>query len=166
MPETLYFFDTVTLSNFALSGALDALQARYGRRLRVPGEVLDEIACGVAAGHGELREIEKRVDAGDFGRTDLSSAERRVFGGLLHHLGAGEAACVACAVCRGGVCATDDRTARACCAERGVPCTGTIGILRACCEDGTVSLEEADGILASMVQRGFYSPVRTVSGLS
>ena len=42
-------FDTVVLSNFALSESLDILRTRYGGRGFVTSEVLDEIVAGVVA---------------------------------------------------------------------------------------------------------------------
>jgi len=167
MPETKvpYLFDTVTLSNFALGGALELLARRYGRRLLVTGEVLDELAAGVAAGHAALRLIGEGVKAGRFGQTALNWQERTAFGELLQHLGAGEASCIAVAVKRRGVVVTDDRAARAACAERRVRCTGTIGVLAACCRDGRLAADAADEVLRAMVQHGFYSPVSRITDI-
>ena len=168
MPERARdrYFDTVTLSNFALVHRLDLLTARYGRRLRITQEVLDEISDGLAAGFAVLGEIEAAVHAGTFRVAGaLTSAERRTFQDLLHALAPGESSCVACAQARGGVVVTDDRVARERCAEQGVPFTGTIGILKACCRSGALAPPEADAVLRVMTDAGYHSPVRRISDL-
>ena len=159
MPDRSYLFDTVTLGNFALSESLDLLVRRYGGSLLVTGEVLDEIAAGVAAGYCVLSAIDERVRSGQFSQTALDVQERVVFGELLRHLGAGEASCIAVAAGRNGVVVTDDRAARASCVGRKVPFTGTIGILKASCLDGLIAVDEAEHALAAMIRHGFYAPV-------
>lgn len=162
-----YVFDTVTLGNFALAGRLDLLVSRYGPRLRVTPEVLDEVTDGVIAGYSALTAIEGAVEDAGFSRIGLamSSAERETYRELLRVLAPGEASCIAYAKAHGAVVATDDRTARDCCAERGVTFTGTIGILKACCIDGTLAVEEADAIIQAMIDAGYYSPVQRISDL-
>lgn len=162
MPERTrrWFLDTIVVSNFALAGCLDLLVTRYGARLTVTAEVLDEIAEGIAAGHDELTAVLDLVADGAVTVTTLATAERQLYVRLLRALGPGEASCIVAAVSRHAVVGTDDRAARACCAEHKVAVTGTIGILKACCRDGTLTAERADALLAAMVGHGFYSPVR------
>lgn len=161
------FFDTVTLSNFALAGRLDLLLDRTGKRLHVTDEVLDEVTEGVVAGYAALREIERAVIEGKFSRAAplASMDERDTYRELLRVLAPGEASCIACAKTRGGVVMTDDKTARECCLERRVAVTGTIGILKASCVDGTIRADEADAVLQDMVAAGYHSPVRRISDL-
>lgn len=166
MPETggNYYLDTVTLSNFALSGRTDLLVARYGRRAVVPPQVLDEIADGVVAGYSKLREIETAVTAGDFSSAEEFSAEERdIYRERLRVLSPGEASCVALAQTRGGIVVTDDRAARNCCFDNGIPLTGTVGILKACVLDAVLSIQEADDVLQAMTGAGYHSPVRGIS---
>jgi predicted nucleic acid-binding protein len=168
MPDRLpdRFFDTVTLSNFALSGAFDLLVDRYGRSLRVTEQVRAELAAGRIRGYAELKVVEQALAAGSILPADaMTTPESELFVDLLRNLGSGEASCVALARHRTGVVATDDRAARSSCAGRGIPVTGTIGILKALCTDKNITSEEADAILARMVAAGFYSPVRRVSDL-
>jgi predicted nucleic acid-binding protein len=164
MPERrkVYYFDTVTLSNFALAGRFDVLIMRYGERLLLTLEVLDELAEGVIAGYGPLREIEKAVEDGRIKRAEasMSSSARQTYRELLRVLGPGEASCIAHASGCKGVVVSDDRAARLCCTEKGIAVTGTIGILKACCIDGSITEKEADGILHAMIAAGFYSPIR------
>lgn len=165
--KLLYCFDTVVLSNFAFAGRLDVLAARYGKQLAVTREVLDEVTDGVVAGYVQLRAIETAVADGKFGNVNQisASAERDTYRELLRVLAPGEASCIALAKTCGGIVVTDDKTARECCLERGVKFTGTIGILKACCIDMVLSEDEADAILESMIDAGYYSPVKRIGDL-
>ena len=169
MPDTSdsYLFDTVALSNFATAGRLDLLLSRYGKKVVITPEVLDEITDGVVAGYFALKEVEDAVNEGRFTRgAPLASAcERQTYRDLLHMLGPGEASCITHAASRGGTVVTDDRMARQSCGEHKIPVTGTIGILQACRNDDTISTEEADGILNAMIDAGYYSPVQRISDL-
>jgi predicted nucleic acid-binding protein len=169
MPEggaARFFFDTVTLSNFALAGRLDLLIGRYGQRAQLTPEVMDEVSDGIASGHSELRDIENAVAVGNLSSAQpLSAAERMTYRSLLRSLSSGEASCIVCAKERGGTVVTDDRAARACCAEFGVAFTGTIGILKACCRRGTLDPHTADIVLRAMIEGGYHSPVSRVSDL-
>lgn len=168
MPETGSdtYIDTVTLSNFALPGRLDLLIARYGPRAMITPQVQDEIADGIVAGYSELREVETAVAGGEFtGAGGFSAEERDIYRERLRTLSAGEASCVTLAQTRGGVVATDDRTARNCCFDSGVPFTGTIGILKACVRDDALSLQEADDVLRATTGAGYHSPVRRISAV-
>ena len=165
--EGNYFFDTVTLSNYALVGRFDLLVGRYGKRAVLTPEVLDEATDGVVTGYGALSAIERAVDDGAVGLSGplVSTAGRRTYRELLRNLAPGEASCIAHAGEHGGIVVTDDHTARHCCRDRNVPATGTIGILKACCIDGALSPREADGILEAMIDAGYYSPVQRISSL-
>jgi len=165
--KSCYYFDTVTLSNFALVSQTDLLVSRYGSRLRVTVEVLDEISSGIVAGYPALLKIEAAVQRGDFQAEPPLKfpRERKVYRQLLRFLSSGEASCISCALSRGGTVATDDRAARECCIEYDIPCTGTIGILKACCSDKFMSPSEADAILSHMIYKGYRSPVLRISDL-
>jgi len=168
MPDRLpdRYVDTVTLSNFVLSGNLDLLLSRYGQSLRVTEQVRAELAAGRICGYPELGVVEQALGSGSIISTEpMTMPESERFADLLRTLGAGEASCVTLAGHRGGIVATDDRAARSCCAERQIPVTGTVGILKALCMDQTITAEQADAILARMVDTGFYSPVRRISDL-
>ena len=161
-----YFFDTATLSNFALSGCLDLLIERYGQTSQITPQVLDEVVEGIVAGYTSLQKIEEAVTGGKLGSGGtLSVEERRTYRKLLRALSPGEASCISCATIQGGIVATDDTIARRCCTERGVEFTGTIGILKACALDGSISSQEADRILKAMIDAGYYSPVSRISSL-
>lgn len=166
-PSMAYFFDTVTLSNFALIGQLDLLIQRYGQRLKLTHEVLTELAEGIIAGFGSLRTIEAAIDDGLICRADpfVPPASRKTYSELLRVLGPVEASCIIQAIAHGGVVVSDDRTARRHCAEQGIPVTGTIGILKACWQDGSITADEADEMLSKMIEAGFHSPVQSIVDL-
>lgn len=168
MPEPVshYYFDTVTLCNFGFANRLDLLIIRYGPKIQLTPPVLDEILDGIAMGYDPLQEIDQAVSAGSFGQSGvLTTQERDLFRDLLRTLSPGEASCIACAQNRGGIVVTDDKAARDLCRERDVKCTGTIGILKACCRDEMLTPQEADAVLQAMVDAGYFSPVRNISGL-
>jgi predicted nucleic acid-binding protein len=163
-----YFFDTVTLSNFAFADRLDLLTARYGQKLTITREVYNELAEGIVAGYEPLRKIEALVSNRAVSLFTLkeSGKEHAAFLSLLLTLSSGEASCIAAAMNRGGVVVTDDRAARSICAERDVKVTGTIGILLALCKSKTLTPTEADAILERMVHHGYRSPVKNISGIN
>jgi predicted nucleic acid-binding protein len=162
-----YYFDAVTLSNFALVSRLDLLKGRYGRQLYITGEVLDELTAGAVSGYPRLNGVEKAVHRGEFTLDESlrSPKERTLYGSMLRHLSSGEASCITCAIIRGGIVVTDDRAARDCCTEHRILFTGTIGILKACCMDRTITTADADLILQNMIQEGYHSPVRRISDI-
>ena len=162
----LYYFDTVTLSNFALAGRVDLLAERYGDRARITSEVLSEVLDGIVAGYHPLRAVAEALEEGKLGNAGMLNAEERgIFLELLPMLSTGEASCIAMAQVRGGIVVTDDRAARGCCGEREILFTGTIGILKALVRDGNLTLEVADLVLQTMIDAGYYSPVRRISEL-
>ena len=165
MPERSFFFDTVTLANFALADAMHLLVDRYGQGAVLPPEVLVEVDNGIAAGRQRLQVIEHLVANKQLTATQLTPEERRSKTLLLHSLGAGEASCIACAIHRQGIVVTDDRAARKACAEHDISVTGTIGILLALVREQTLSGDNADTLLAKMVKQGFYSPVVLITCL-
>ncbi|MBN1676627.1 MAG: DUF3368 domain-containing protein [Kiritimatiellae bacterium] len=159
-------FDSVVLSNFALAGELRLLLRLYVGRGLITTEVLDEIGHGVAVGYGELRAVLTAVRKGELRPASLTSRERVQFQNFLQTLSAGEASCLAVAIGKARVVATDDRAARTLCADLGISVTGTLGILLAARQCGALSEHEADRILAVMIERGFYSPIRSLRDIT
>ena len=164
MPEHAgWFFDNVTLSNFALAGGLGVLIVRYRGRGFVTTQVVDELTRGVTAGYPALAECLDLVDKGTLRLATLDRNERKTFRQLVVHLGEGEAGTIAAAHQRGGVVVSDDLAARRTCTDLGVSVTGTIGILRAAVRDNALGLAEANGLLARMIEAGFHSPVDRIT---
>jgi len=61
---------------------------------------------------------------------------------------------------------SDDRAARSQCIQMNIPVTGTIGILKASVIDGLLTTAKADEILQKMVEKGFYSPIRSMADIT
>lgn len=161
-----FYFDTVTLSNFALVGRMDLLLRRYGQRAFVTPEVLSEVLDGITAGYDSLQDVETATDDRRFTTApSLTVDEKAVYMELLRSLAPGEASCIARACVKGGTVVTDDRATRSLCSERDVPFTGTVGILKACVQEGLLEGGDADAVLQSMIDHGYYAPVRRISDL-
>jgi predicted nucleic acid-binding protein len=161
MPDPAgWFFDSVTLSNFALAGGLPVLTARYRGRGFVSTQVVDELTRGVTVGYEPLAGCLKLVDKGIPRVVSLDKAERTTFGQLSAHLGQSEAGTIAAANHRRGVVVTDDLAARRTCADMAIPVTGTIGILQAAVRDRQLTLADANDLLHKMIEAGFHSPMQ------
>ena len=89
----------------------------------------------------------------------LSPEEERLASTLFPRLGIGERSCLAVAVVRGSMLATDDKPARHAAKQQGLQVIGTIGILRSCAKYGILSQSEAQTVLEKMIAAGYYSPV-------
>jgi len=145
-----WFFDSVTLSNFALAGGLPVLAKRYRGRGFVVTQVVDELTRGVTAGYVSLGDALNLVDTGILHEMSLDQTERGVFQQLTACRGSGEAATIAAAKQRQGTVVTDDFAARRACADLRIPVTGTIGILRAAVRDRELTLPAANDLLRKM----------------
>ena len=166
MPESIgWFFDSVTLSNFALADGLNILAVRYRGRGFVTTQVVDELTNGVTAGYAPLANCLSLVDKGILRPVLLNRAERTTFLQLLAHLGQGEAGTIAAANHRQGVVVTDDLAARRPCVDMTIPVTGTIGILLAATRDRQMTLAAANDLLHKMITAGFHSPVQRLPGI-
>jgi predicted nucleic acid-binding protein len=166
MRKAVWYFDSVTLSNFALAHHLDLLLRRYpAGRLCVTAQVVDEVLGGIQSGHGALKAILTALERGMISQVSLTPPEFRRYQGLLTTLGAGEASLLAVVARRSGTVVTDDRHARLMCRELRLPVTGTLGILKAASGEGMLTVAEADAILGEMIRQGFYSPVRKLAEL-
>ena len=158
-----WFFDSVTLSNFALAGGLQVLIGRYRGRGFVATQVVDELTRGVAAGYAPLGDGLDLVDKGLLRMVSLDRDERTTFRQLVAHLGEGEAGTIAAAHRRLGVVVSDDLATRRTCADMRIPVTGTIGILQAAVLDRKLTLSAANDLLHIMIEAGFHSPVNSLT---
>lgn len=148
--------DNTAISNFCFVGRMDILRERYGGRLVVTQEILNEAQSGPdprevehAKGEGwiELRKI--YADSPEYG----TFVELRSRG-----FGLGEASAIA--VCSAGgtwVFISDDLDARNEARRRGVAVVGTYGVLARHVAEGRLSLEEGNRLLRRMIDEGFRS---------
>lgn len=91
-----------------------------------------------------------------------SKKEKFLFEALSVSLGLGEASSIAVAKARGFVFASDDRAARREAGLLDVKLTGTLGILKKAIRNKTINLKEGNLILAKMIERGFYSSIKSL----
>ncbi len=157
-----WYFDTVSLSNFLLSGSDFILKTRYHRNGFITEEVYDEICAGFIK-YPVLQNFEALINGKAFMLISLSNQARKSYSKMITHLGKGEASCIAAAKELRGIVVTDDRAARQQCHRFDILFTGTIGILKACVMDRTINLSQADICIDKMIKQGFYSPVRSIS---
>lgn len=157
-----WVFDTVVISNFIFSDALYLLQNRYKKKAIITHEVYGELVVGMGK-YPQLKEIESAFSDKSFKLVTLSHEELKHCQQLLTTLDLGESSTITYAHAHQHIVVSDDRAARQHCTNINIPVTGTIGILQACVQDQTLQLEEADIILAKMINKGFYSPVKSIS---
>jgi predicted nucleic acid-binding protein len=161
MPEIV--FDCCVISNFALAGALDVIEALFGGKAFITDFVAAELSRGIQAGHARLEDILEAERTGRLKRAGLGTEEeRRLLASLSRPLGLGEASSIAVAKSRGLVFASDDRAARTDASALDVPLTGTLGILTKAVRAGVRDLRTADDHLGKMVKAGFFSPIRSI----
>ena len=155
----LILLDNTVLSNFALVARIDLLATGMGGATATPSQVMHEFRDGIARGRlPDTRLAWLEV-------VELSAEEQRLFEGLAARLNAGEAACLAIAIRRGGRILTDDRDARKLAAQYKVPVSGTIGVLLRLVQIGTLTLPEANDLLGQMIEYGYRSPVSRLDDL-
>ena len=78
---------------------------------------------------------------------------------MFPRLGIGERTCLAVALLRGSMLATDDKPARRVAKQYRLQVIGIIGILRSCAKHGFLSRSEAQTFLEQMIHAGYYSPI-------
>ena len=168
MPEVI--FDATVLSNFAAADHSSLLEARYHTVGFTTVEVSDELRRGVEAGYDYLASALKQIETVSPGGwlrilTPSSAEEHRLRTAFDHSLDPGEASCLALAISRGLVLATDDLAARRQAESEGVSLTGTLGILLALVRDDALPLSEANAMLGTMIRRHYRSPVTRLNDL-
>lgn len=152
--------DNTVLTNFALVGRADLVIHLWPTTACTTPPVLDEFRSGVVSG------LVPGDAWADLTVITLSEEEIALVASFSTRLGGGERSCLAAAVCRHGLLASDDLDARRIAQQQNVPLTGTIGILVLCLRRGYLSREEANGLLAEMIALGYYSPFNGLDQLT
>ena len=156
-------FDCCCLSNFALSDSLFILENLFIKSASITNFVSAEIMRGIQQGHKDLVKVSGALREGWLKEVVLSSKkEKSLFESLSVSLGLGEASSIAVAKARGFVFASDDRAARREAGLLDVKLTGTLGILKKAIRNKTINLKEGNLILAKMIERGFYSSIKSL----
>jgi len=151
--------DNTVLSNFALVGRTDLVMRLWPTTACTTPAALDEYEVGTASGllppdaWAELPVV------------TLTEEEIPFAASLTPRLGAGERTCLAVAVHRQGLLASDDLDARRAARQHNVPRTGTVGILVLCVQRGYLPRDQADTLLAEMIALGYRSPVASLDPL-
>lgn len=117
------FLDNTVLVHFASVDRPGLVLDSPFEQVRTTPAVITEYEAGVA---------ESQVPEGMWQSlpcTELTSEEAEFAHTLSHRLGAGERSCLAVALHRNGLLASDDADARTAAQEHNVPITGTLGFL-------------------------------------
>ena len=154
----LVLLDATILTNFARVELTSVPIDLWGDQVYTTVEVLREYEVGIrTAGLPTL--VWKQVTA-----LRLTDHEQAIAAKMSRKLGQGESTCLAIALIRGAIVATDDKLARRTAANHGIRCIGTVGILRSCIQQGLLSQSKAQIKLEEMIAAGYYSPILNLEG--
>ena len=165
LPISVVVTDANVLINFCHIGQLPLLGALTPYRFLVPEEVINEItepAQQTEVGNALAQEL--------IARTVIDSVEAlALFGTLRDLMGRGEAACLALAVTKGWMIASDEkRRFRREVVERigAARLVGTASLLRHAISIERVSVAEADSFKAALEARRFVMPFASFGDLA
>ena len=159
MTSGLVLLDNTILTNFALVGRPDLVLDLWDVACAITPAVIAEYQAGVAS-HGLPANIWNTVTS-----LPLDPGEQALADQLPPRLGSGERSCIAIAIQRHGLFASDDAEARRVAQRHGLKVTGTIGILVLNTRLGRLAAAEANALLANLIAQGYRSPVTTLDDL-
>lgn len=151
--------DNTVLTNFALVNRADLIYLLWPGIVCTTFAVQHEYKSAVE--HGLLPEncwIDLPV-------IELTQAESQLANNLPGKIDLGERTCLALAITRQGLLATDDLKARQIAISFNVPITGTIGILAACVKLGLITSDMGNDLLRQMIAAGYHSPFDNLDAL-
>jgi len=151
--------DNTVLVNFASAGRADLVLNSDLDRLCTTPAVISEYEAGVENGH---------VPGGvwtSLPRLECTAEEASFAKSLSNRLGSGERSCIAVAVHRQGLFASDDADARSNAREHEIPVTGTLGILVVNVKHGALTRDKANVALRKMTEAGYRAPVDRIDPL-
>lgn len=161
MPEII--FDCCCISNFALSDSLFILENLFSKSAYITYFASAEIMRGIQQGHKDLVKVQKALREGWLREIALKSKkEKSLYEALSVSLGLGEASSIAVAKARGFFFACDDRAARREAGLLDIKLTGTLSIFKKAIRNKTIDMKEGDRILSKMIERGFYSSLKSL----
>lgn len=151
--------DNTVLVNFATADCVDlVLDSALGRVCTTPA-VISEYEAGVVEGH-----VPEGVWA-PLPRLECTAEEAAFAHSMSNRLGAGERSCIAVALHRQGLFASDDADARSDAHKHEVPVTGTLGILVVNAKHGALTRQGANAVLRTMTEAGYRAPVDRIDPL-
>jgi predicted nucleic acid-binding protein len=151
--------DNTVLTNFALVGRADLVFTLQGIVCGTTQAVTKEYAAGTTTRGlptGAWQELQILILQPD----ESAFADR-----LPPQSGLGERTCIAVAVQRQTILATDDADARRKAKRHGVHLTGTLGLLALCIRQNVISLTAGNRLLADMIAQGYRSPLLCLDDL-
>lgn len=155
--------NTAVISNWAAIGKIEVLRLLF-TRLFVSTEVYEEVLAGSDDGYSFYEAVRRIVESGQpeswIQVTPVTGMpEFRTFTEGPTKLHRGETSSIAIAQARAWLFLSDDAAARKHARRLQVAVSGTLGCLVLAIERGHITLAEANGWLATMVERGYRSPV-------
>jgi len=147
------FIDNTVLTNFALVGRPDLILSLWSDIACTTRSVMEEYQAGV-----QISRLPALVweELPIYALTDEESGRAAAF---PPKLGSGERSCLAAAIQRQGVFASDDQQARKYALQIGLIVIGTVGILIQCVKKGLIGKANAQTLLESMIAKNYHSPV-------
>jgi len=159
MTETLVLLDNTMLSNFSVAQQPGlAIAACPGRACTTEAALAEYLA---APEEERFAEHAWR----DLPIIELTDGEKQTAEALPASLGAGERTCLAVAIARRSVLASDDLHARRVAARHDAKTAGTVGLLVMAIEARLVSLDQAHALLTAMIAAGYCSPMENLDAL-
>lgn len=152
--------DNTVLTNFAFIEREDILKDVFEHRLFTTEAVLKELYKGEDSGVLPKRDWR-------FLKTLKieSEHEQYLFERLKQRLGEGESSCLSLAISRDMKVLTDDLDTRRYAQRMGISVSGTIGVLVLSVKKGIISKDEGNIFLLKMIEKGYYSPIKSLDGL-
>ena len=149
----MVLLDNTILSNFALIGRTDLIYSLWADMARTTKSVLEEYQAGTIA-LNLPKGVWERLVVDELSDEEMTRA-------AIHHprLGAGERSCLAVAILRKTIFASDDRLARKYAFEAELIVIGSIGILIQCSRKGLIEKTDAQELLDKMIMAHYYSPI-------
>jgi predicted nucleic acid-binding protein len=151
--QGIVVLDNTVLTNYGLVKRADLVTDLWPERVFVTPDVLKEYRVGIQVANLP----EKIWDC--LPVLTLSTSETALALCLAHRLGAGERSCLAVAISRGALFASDDEDARRHTKRANVPIIGSVGILIRNIQQERLSLSDAQSCLDIMIAAGYRSPV-------
>lgn len=146
--------DACVLINLAIVGRVDLLGQVNDMVFHVPQEVLDEVTIVE-----QRNQVETVVARGGLKLARIEAVEElQAFAEYAGQFGKGESACLAIAMCRKWVVATDETKDKRLSREisaRGIPVINTPGILLKAIRQGVLTVQTADGIKTELEKNRF-----------
>jgi predicted nucleic acid-binding protein len=151
--QGIVILDNTVLTNFGVLQRADLVTGLWPEKAVVTHEVMNEYQAGV-----RLAKLPANIwDC--LPVLTLSESETALALSLAHRLGAGERSCLAVAISRGALFATDDEDARRHARRGNVPVIGTVGILISNIQQNMLSFADGQRLLETIIAAGYRSPI-------